>query len=408
MKTLPFSPLLILLACGDKEETTPVATDDTAAETPVDADGDGFSEETDCDDLDALVYPGADERCDGVDDDCDGAVDEDPTDAATWYTDADNDGYGDPAFSAEACDQPDGFVAEANDCDDLDALIYPGAEEACDGVDNDCDGAVDEDGPTWYPDADGDGHGDPDGTPISSCDQPSGYVADDTDCNDTQALAWTGAAEDCEDGIDQDCDGLMDCEDGDCAGELCGEMDCADGLDDDSDGAIDCLDDECWGLTACAGTAQVQIAGTHTARVTGMKSSTREWQFHVTLNDVAGQLQVRPSASASWQSCAWSVDQVSAAFHTSSAGGITRIMAVRRLGFYIDPGCGTSSSAFLPAGGALWADPFEPFPWRTTASSGFYVPTAWYEPTQTSVYRFSSGTVVWYYSGSSAHTMPLR
>ena len=73
----------------------------------------------------------------------------------------------------------DGFVA-AEDCDDDDPGISPGAVETCDGVDNDCDGEIDEPGadgsPTWYPDADGDGWGDED-EGKEWCDAPFGWIS---------------------------------------------------------------------------------------------------------------------------------------------------------------------------------------------------------------------------------------
>ena len=95
----------------------------------------------DCDDSDATVYPGAPELDDGKDNDCDGTVD---NNWATWYADADNDTYGDPGNSMRAAEQPAGYVANDGDCDDSDATVYPGAEEVCDGKDNNCDGVVDE------------------------------------------------------------------------------------------------------------------------------------------------------------------------------------------------------------------------------------------------------------------------
>ena len=102
----------------------------------------------DCDDADPAVNPDAIEICDGVDDDCDGTVDgSDATDAPTWYTDADGDGYGDAATGSVQCD-PDGTdVSDGSDCDDGDAGVHPGAPDGEDGRDNDCDGPVDED--TW-------------------------------------------------------------------------------------------------------------------------------------------------------------------------------------------------------------------------------------------------------------------
>ena len=94
---------------------------------------------SDCDDADVSVHPGAIERCDEVDNDCDGEVDEDVEPA--WYLDADGDGYGNPAAVAYACEQPDGYVQNASDCDDAGAAVYPGATELiCDNVDSDCNG----------------------------------------------------------------------------------------------------------------------------------------------------------------------------------------------------------------------------------------------------------------------------
>jgi hypothetical protein len=111
-----------------------------------DADADGFVCEVDCDDGDALVHPGADELCDGRDNDCNGSIDEKgAVDAGRWFPDEDGDGHGDAGRGENSCRQPLGWVAEAGDCDDLQASVHPGAADPCDGLDNDCDGAVDED-----------------------------------------------------------------------------------------------------------------------------------------------------------------------------------------------------------------------------------------------------------------------
>ncbi|MBT4856844.1 hypothetical protein HON52_01500 [Candidatus Uhrbacteria bacterium] len=98
-------------------------TDDTD-EPEVDADGDGFTADEDCDDSDASTYPGAPELCDGLDNDCDDVVDEDAINDSTWYRDSDGDGYGDPSISTSACDVPSGFVGNGDDCDDTDASAY--------------------------------------------------------------------------------------------------------------------------------------------------------------------------------------------------------------------------------------------------------------------------------------------
>ncbi len=196
-----------------------------------DGDGDGFGDpevgtmacdapsgytedDTDCDDQDGDVYPDAPETCNGIDDDCDGLTDEEgAVDAPEWHLDGDGDGFGDPDATVHACSQPGGYVDDTEDCDDGDATIHPGAEEVCDGVDNDCDGVIDgedaTDATAWYGDDDGDGYGDyADG--VTACDAPSGHVAIGGDCNDTDAAIHPGAEEWCETGLDEDCDGSID------------------------------------------------------------------------------------------------------------------------------------------------------------------------------------------------------
>jgi hypothetical protein len=98
----------------------------------------------DCDDTDADIHPGADEYCNGTDDDCDGDTDEDDAlDVSTFYADADGDGYGDAGSTTAACAAPSGYTADATDCDDADASVWPGATEVCgDGQINDCDGSL--------------------------------------------------------------------------------------------------------------------------------------------------------------------------------------------------------------------------------------------------------------------------
>ncbi len=181
---------------------------------------DQVADASDCDDADADVHPGATELCNGIDDDCDGDTDP-PTsaDASTWYSDADADGYGDPDTAALSCAAASDQVADASDCDDGDAAVHPGAAELCNGVDDDCDGAVDPDSsvdaPTWYADADADGYGDS-STAVVGCSATSGAVADASDCDDGDAAVHPGAVEWCGDSIDADCDGL-DVGDEDCA-----------------------------------------------------------------------------------------------------------------------------------------------------------------------------------------------
>ncbi|MBT8232585.1 MAG: PKD domain-containing protein [Saprospiraceae bacterium] len=110
----------------------------------------------------------------------------------TWYRDLDNDTYGDPNNSQQSASQPTGYVLDNTDCDDNDALINPAATEICDGVDNNCDGNIDEGVTiTYYRDLDADGFGNP-GVTTQACTPPSGFVLDNTDCDDNDPLEFPG------------------------------------------------------------------------------------------------------------------------------------------------------------------------------------------------------------------------
>lgn len=104
----------------------------------------------------------------------------------------------------------DGYFA-GDDCDDAEAEIHPGATEFCDGIDQDCDDAVDEDAAdagTWFEDSDDDGWGDPNRSTVA-CDQGEGLVALGQDCDDASDSVYPGAVETL-DGTDEDCSGEAD------------------------------------------------------------------------------------------------------------------------------------------------------------------------------------------------------
>ena len=166
----------------------------------------------DCNDDATGIHPNADELCGGVDENCDGALDIGATNTTVFYRDVDSDGYGTSSDTQRGCTVPNGYVANADDCDDGVFLIHPfidadndgsnacqdcddnapdrtpGANEQCDGVDNDCDGIVPAN-ETTNADADA-------------------FVAC-ADCDDTDNLVFPGAAERCN-AVDDDCDGDAD------------------------------------------------------------------------------------------------------------------------------------------------------------------------------------------------------
>lgn len=85
------------------------------------------------------------EACGGGDEDCDGNTDEDmPVGVAMWSPDADMDGYGDGSLVTVSCDPIEDYVTDQTDCDDADMNVHPMAIDACNGVDDDCSGAVDD------------------------------------------------------------------------------------------------------------------------------------------------------------------------------------------------------------------------------------------------------------------------
>ncbi len=216
--------------CDGKDNNCDGTVDEDQSQWPnwyPDGDGDGFgrnaspqkactaptghvSTNTDCDDADLRSYPGATETCDNKDNNCNGTVDEGVK--TTYFLDADGDGFGVPGSTAQACTKPTGYSTVSTDCNDAasnGSRMYPGNAEVCDGLDNDCDFDTDEGVKTaYYLDADRDTQGSP-YTSVLACVAPTGYVTNNTDCNDSSPAVKAGATEVC-DNLDNDCDFQVD------------------------------------------------------------------------------------------------------------------------------------------------------------------------------------------------------
>ncbi len=155
----------------------------------------------DCDDASAARSPVGLEACNGADDDCDASTDEGVL--RTYYRDMDGDGVG-GTTTQSACSPPTGFVALGGDCADTNAARYPGRFDACNGVDDDCNGSVDpgcdcEDGDTQMNCGPATGAGEcVIGTQLCIGGQWGQCVG-----------AVAASAETC-DGRDEDCDGVVD------------------------------------------------------------------------------------------------------------------------------------------------------------------------------------------------------
>ena len=215
---------------GVDDDCNNVVDDNVATQSYyLDADGDGFGASgsspevacsppsgrvpnaLDCNDGSAAVRPGVAEVCNGVDDDCSGTADDGLT-FLDYYPDVDGDGFGASGSNPiSACAPVVGRVADARDCNDANAQVKPGATEVCNGVDDDCEGGVDEGLPTqsYYPDADSDGYGAQGTAPQASCGPVLGKVTNNLDCNDGLASVRPNATETCN-GSDDDCDGTAD------------------------------------------------------------------------------------------------------------------------------------------------------------------------------------------------------
>ncbi len=206
--------LLALVGCESGVDTA-----EAVDSSWIDADGDGYREDVDCNDADPDVHPGALELCDGVDSNC-AAGDSDAEDALRWFYDRDGDRYPDQSSWVDSCESVEDHVVEDDvvgwDCDDTDSDVNPGAiAELCNGYDDYCDGFVDDadtedvlPSTIWFADSDGDGYG---YAPVYelACDQPANTTLNGDDCDDDDAQVHPDAEERC-DGIDNDCNGEVD------------------------------------------------------------------------------------------------------------------------------------------------------------------------------------------------------
>lgn len=219
-----------------------------------------------------------------------------------------------------------------------------------------------------------------------------------TDTSPTPDPAHTGDTaapppseeEDCTDGVDEDGDGLVDCEDADCFDTPACTEACTDEVDNDLDGLVDCEDDDCWGLGCHPEGVRVQVLS---GRLSWTRNALHRWQGRnrtcfsspfftstgaykatfrdyshtlyrhsgvLTLADVAGRVRVLApgkqwATETAATTCTWSFSAGSLVFDTakyweSDAGsGTATLGPVRRAGMHVAPGCRLLGSDFLPS-----------------------------------------------------------
>jgi hypothetical protein len=186
----------MLIGCSnDVAKDLDRAGDDGASDT-------GFDDAGTPSDSDASPVNDTDDDTDTPDDD---------SDTPDHDSDTPDDDTDAPETDEEIDGDSDGYTIENGDCDDRNPMTYPRAVERCDGVDNNCNGTVDEDAidaSFWFIDADADGFGSRSSS-VLTCEAPAGYVTSGSDCDDTSDTTYPGAPELCDD-IDNACDGGTD------------------------------------------------------------------------------------------------------------------------------------------------------------------------------------------------------
>ncbi len=204
---------------GQIDEGFPNFDGDAQADcVDTDDDNDGDPDTTDCAPLNSAINHSATEVCDGIDNNCNGQIDEGfpnfDGDAQADCVDTDDDNDGDP---------------DTTDCAPFNSAISHSAAEVCDGIDNNCNGQIDE----GFPNFDGDAQAD-----CVDPDDDNDGDPDATDCSPFNAAIHHGAVEIC-DGIDNNCNGQVD--EGFTDTDHDGQADCVD-TDDDNDGVADGAD----------------------------------------------------------------------------------------------------------------------------------------------------------------------
>ena len=314
-----------------------------------DADCDGARTQDDCDDTnESLGSRDLDADCDGVltNDDCD----DNDSSSTVIATDADCDGV----ITNEDCDDADPHLTLVSEDADVMILTQPTDDDdtmiGSNALDADCDGTLiaddcdDNDASVGSITNDADCDRVPTASDCDDNNAALGSILADFDCDGVYEIA-----EVCGDGIDNDHNGLMDCEDALCfTAPGCFE-DCTDGTDNDGDYLSDCDDDDCWGTSSCTtGYTLIQQNGWYE------DSDYDEdlpdgwvWDNDLTITNFEGVLRI-PTGPNSFDQCSWTVDTVHHSFYRAFSSwwgsyhyhwSVTNSTAIERTNFVLNPSC---------------------------------------------------------------------